>query len=61
MYKINFGNNSTEQQLEACCGAEPEFRDFPRRLKRYLFTKRYLFRGQAAQQGFQLFSCRDVG
>jgi hypothetical protein len=40
---------------------EPEFRDIPRRLKRYLFAKRYIFRSKAAQQGFQLFSCRDVG
>ncbi len=31
---------------------EPEFRDVPRRLKRYIFAKRYLFRGPAAQQGF---------
>jgi hypothetical protein len=41
--------------------AEPEFRDVLRRLKRYLFVKRYLFRGLAVQQGFQLFSCRDAG
>jgi hypothetical protein len=34
---------------------EPEFIDIPRRLKRYLFVPRYLFRGQAEQQGFQLF------
>ncbi len=34
---------------------EPEFRDVTRRLKRYLF------RGQAAQQGFLLFSFRVVG
>jgi hypothetical protein len=34
---------------------EPEFRDVTRRLKRYIF------RGQAAQQGFQLFSFRIVG
>ncbi len=36
----------------------PEFRDVTRRLKRYLFAKRYLFRGQAAQQDFPLFSFR---
>jgi hypothetical protein len=34
---------------------EPEFRDVTRRLKRYFF------RGQAAQQGFPLFSFRVVG
>jgi hypothetical protein len=39
---------------------EPEFIDVPGRLKRYLFTKRYLFRGQAAQQGFQLLFWRVV-
>ncbi len=46
------------------CGGsrtEPEFRDVTRRLKRYPFAKRYLFRGQAAQQGFPLFSLRVVG
>jgi hypothetical protein len=31
------------------------------RLKRCLSAKRYLFRGQAAQQGFQLFFYRVVG
>jgi hypothetical protein len=41
--------------------AEPEFRDVTRRMKRYLFAKRYIFRGQAAQQGFLLFSFRVVG
>ncbi len=39
---------------------EPEFKYVTRRLERYLFAKRYLFRGQAAQQGFQLFSFRVV-
>ncbi len=41
--------------------SEPEFRDVTRRLKRYIFAKRYLSRGQAAQQGFPLFSFRVVG
>jgi hypothetical protein len=35
--------------------SESEFIDIPGRLKRYLF------RGQAAQQGFELFFCRVVG
>jgi hypothetical protein len=39
---------------------EPGFRDVTRRLKIYLFAKRYLSRGQAAQQGFPLFSFRVV-
>jgi hypothetical protein len=47
--------------MVATVSPEPEFRDVLRRLKRYLFAKRYLFRGLAVQQGFQLFSCRDVG
>ncbi len=40
--------------------SEPEFIDVTR-LKIYLFAKRSLFRGQAAQQGFPLFSFRVVG
>jgi hypothetical protein len=40
--------------------SEPEFRDVTRRLKIYLLAKRYLSRGQAAQQGFPLFSFRVV-
>jgi hypothetical protein len=47
--------------ISASNRVEPEFRDVPRRLKRYLFAKRYIFRSQAAQQGFQRFSFRDVG
>jgi hypothetical protein len=39
----------------ACQILEPEFRNITRRLKRYLV------RGQAAQQGFSLFSIRVVG
>jgi hypothetical protein len=41
--------------------SEPEFIDVTRRLKIYLFAKRCLFRGQAAQQGFPPFSFRVVG
>jgi hypothetical protein len=47
--------------MNSASGAEPEFRNITRRLKRYLFAKRYLFRGQAVQQGFSLFSFRVVG
>jgi hypothetical protein len=42
-------------------GPVPEFFVLPGRLKRYLFAKRYLFKSQRAQQGFQLFFHRDVG
>jgi hypothetical protein len=49
---------SSYQNLDTT--AEPEFIDVTRRLKRYLFAKRYLFRDQAAQQGFPLFSLRIV-
>jgi hypothetical protein len=42
-------------------GPVPEFLVIQGRLKRYLFAKGCLFKGERAQQGFQLFFYRDVG
>jgi hypothetical protein len=37
--------NAGHESMVAIRNPEPEFRDVTRRLKRYFFAKRYLFRG----------------